>query len=92
MPDALSATDANRRPVIWTVSVTRLARLFREVSPEFDERAQTEAINLGFEDALEEIRRRLRTRSRFVVRAAVVPNQFAVDGPWTVLDSPWTVH
>ena len=70
MPDALSATDANRRPVIWTVSVTRLARLFREVSPEFDERAQTEAINLGFEDALEEIRRRLRTQRCDAVIAA----------------------
>ena len=70
MPESLSATAGTTRPSIWTVSVTRLARLFREVSPEFDDRARIDAINLGFEEALEEIRRRLKTQPCDAVIAA----------------------
>jgi transcriptional regulator, propionate catabolism operon regulatory protein len=48
-----------RLPVIWTVSVSRLAHLLREVAPEFDGRARIETLNLGFEDAVRHIRGRL---------------------------------
>lgn len=39
------------RPVIWTVSVSRLTGLLGDVIPEFDRRARIEQINLGFEEA-----------------------------------------
>lgn len=48
-----------RKPVIWTVSVTRLSELLRDVTPEFDGRARIEPINLGFEEAVRHIRDRL---------------------------------
>lgn len=47
------------KPVIWTVSVSRLSRLLRDITLEFDQDAQIEAINLGFDDAVEAIRERL---------------------------------
>jgi len=50
---------AAARPVIWTVSVSRLSTLLRDVTPEFDARAKIEPIALGFEEAVTEIRRRL---------------------------------
>ncbi len=58
------------KPVIWTVSVTRLSRLLADVAPEFDRRARIEPINLGFEDAVTEIRRRLRSEDCDVLVAA----------------------
>ena len=46
-------------PAIWTVSVTRLSRLMREVTPEFDGRAVIDTLDLGFEEAVSHIRERL---------------------------------
>ena len=40
------------RPVIWTVSVSRLSRLLQDVTPEFDTRADIENIHLGFDEAV----------------------------------------
>ncbi len=37
------------KPVIWTVSVTRLFELFRDISLEFDHLANITPIQLGFE-------------------------------------------
>lgn len=51
--------DASR-PVIWTVSVSRLTGLLGDVIPEFDRRARIEQINLGFEEAVALINQRLR--------------------------------
>jgi propionate catabolism operon transcriptional regulator len=53
--------DPNDKPVIWTVSVTRLFDLFRDITPEFDDRANIEPINLGFDAAVQHIRKRLET-------------------------------
>jgi propionate catabolism operon transcriptional regulator len=43
--------DANDKPVIWTVSVSRLSDLFRDITLEYDSLATIEPINLGFDEA-----------------------------------------
>lgn len=62
--------DSSDKPVIWTVSITRLLDLFRDITPEFDERAHIEPINLGYEDAVRHIRERLTNERCDVVIAA----------------------
>lgn len=64
-----SAADGDK-PVIWTVSVSRLIELFRGITLEFDDRATIEPINLGFEDAVRHIRERLTTERCDAVIAA----------------------
>ncbi|WP_237387628.1 propionate catabolism operon regulatory protein PrpR [Xenorhabdus sp. Sc-CR9] len=51
----------NNKPVIWTVSVSRLFDLFRDITPEFDHQAEITPIQLGFEYAIQHIRKRLET-------------------------------
>ncbi len=63
-------TPESHLPAIWTVSVTRLSRLVQEVTPEFDGRAAIDTINLGFEEAVTEIRERLRDEDCDVVLSA----------------------
>ncbi len=63
-----SVSDA--RPVIWTVSVSRLSGLLRDVTPEFDARAKIENIHLGFEQAVTTLRGRLRRERCDVIIAA----------------------
>lgn len=46
------------KPVIWTVSITRLFDLFRDISLEFDHLATIIPIRLGFEEAVQHIRAR----------------------------------
>jgi propionate catabolism operon transcriptional regulator len=53
--------DSSDKPVIWTVSVSRLAELFRDITLEYDNFATIEPINLGFDDAARHIRERLAT-------------------------------
>jgi propionate catabolism operon transcriptional regulator len=53
--------DANDKPVIWTVSVSRLSDLFRDITLEYDSLATIEPINLGFDEAAKYIRERLAT-------------------------------
>ena len=48
------------KPIIWTVSVSRLFTLFRDISPEFSEQADITPLNLGFEQAAEAVRERLK--------------------------------
>ena len=48
------------KPIIWTVSVSRLYTLFRDISPEFSAQADITPLNIGFEQAAEEVRRRLK--------------------------------
>lgn len=48
------------KPIIWTVSVSRLYTLFCDISPEFSAQADITALNIGFDQAVEEVRRRLK--------------------------------
>ena len=57
-PAPLADSD---KPVIWTVSVSRLAELFRDITLEYDALATIEPVNLGFDDAVRHIRERLAT-------------------------------
>ncbi|MEY4022369.1 MAG: propionate catabolism operon regulatory protein, partial [Pseudomonadota bacterium] len=49
------------KPVFWTVSISRLFDLFRDITLEFDQQATIEPIQLGFEEAVAHIRERLQT-------------------------------
>jgi transcriptional regulator, propionate catabolism operon regulatory protein len=62
--------DPNDKPVIWTVSVSRLTDLFRHITLEYDHRATIEAIHLGFDDAVRHIRERMATERCDAVIAA----------------------
>ncbi|WP_373991175.1 propionate catabolism operon regulatory protein PrpR [Duganella sp. BuS-21] len=62
--------DANDKPVIWTVSVSRLSDLFRDITLEYDNLATIEPINLGFDEAAKYIRERLATERCDAVIAA----------------------
>ena len=65
VPD--NATD---KPVIWTVSVSRLSDLFRDITLEYDHLASIEPVNLGFDEAARHIRERMATERCDVVIAA----------------------
>ncbi len=58
---ALPPRDSGSKPVFWTVSSSRLHDMFRDIRPEFDDRASIELIRLGFDDAVAHIRERLQT-------------------------------
>ena len=68
--DLPAPASADSRPVIWTVSVSRLSRLLHDVTPEFDTRAQIENIHLGFEEAVTTLRGRLQRERCDVLIAA----------------------
>ncbi len=55
------AGDPNQKPVIWTVSVSRLSDLFRDITLKYDDRAIIEPIDLGFDEAARYIRERMET-------------------------------
>lgn len=61
MASAHAEERDNNKPVIWTVSVSRLFDLFRDITPEFDHQANITPIQLGFERAVQHIRKRLET-------------------------------
>ncbi len=58
------------KAVIWTVSISRLFDLFRDIMPEYHDQADISPINSGFEDAVELIRQRLQTERCDAVIAA----------------------
>ena len=62
--------DATDKPVIWTVSVSRLYDLFRDITLEYDDLATIEPINLGFDEAARHIRERMATERCDAVIAA----------------------
>src|SRR3954471_6119029 len=62
--------EATDKPIIWTVSISRLFDLFRDLTVEFDDRAIIEPIHLGFEDAVRHIRERIATERCDAVIAA----------------------
>ena len=71
MPKSYAETaDQIDKPVFWTVSISRLFNMFRDITPEFDDRAVIVPINLGFEDAVDHIRARLDTERCDAVIAA----------------------
>ena len=53
------ALHPDDKPVIWTVSVSRLSELFRDITLEYDALATIEPVNLGFDEAARHIRERL---------------------------------
>ncbi len=53
--------DTSDKPIIWTVSISRLFDLFRDIMPEYNDRAIIEPIHLGFEEAVSHIRERMAT-------------------------------
>jgi propionate catabolism operon transcriptional regulator len=63
-------TDTSDKPVIWTVSVSRLSDLFRDITLEYDHLAAIEPIQLGFDEAARHIRERMATERCDVVVAA----------------------
>ena len=62
--------DPADKPVIWTVSVSRLSELFRDITLEYDALADIEPINLGFDEAARHIRERLASERCDAVIAA----------------------
>ncbi len=62
--------ETHDKPVIWTVSVSRLFDLFRDITLEYDHVARIEPINLGFDDAARHIRERMASERCDVVIAA----------------------
>ncbi|TFW18549.1 propionate catabolism operon regulatory protein PrpR, partial [Massilia arenosa] len=62
--------DAADKPVIWTVSVSRLSDLFRDITLEYDHLATIEPIHLGFDEAARHIRERMATERCDVVISA----------------------
>jgi propionate catabolism operon transcriptional regulator len=62
--------DSPEKPVIWTVAISRLSDLFRDITLEFDERATITPIRLGFEDAVSHIRERVASERCDAVIAA----------------------
>jgi propionate catabolism operon transcriptional regulator len=57
-------------PVIWTVSVSRLSDMFRDITLEYDHLATIEPIHLGFDEAARHIRERMATERCDIVIAA----------------------
>ena len=64
------AAELPDKPVIWTVSVSRLSDLFRDITLEYDHLASIEPVNLGFDDAARFIRERMAVERCDVVIAA----------------------
>ncbi|MQR01671.1 propionate catabolism operon regulatory protein PrpR [Glaciimonas soli] len=69
-PATRDASNPNQKPVIWTVSVSRLSDLFRDITLEYDDRAIIEPIHLGFDEAVRHIRERMETERCDAVIAA----------------------
>jgi propionate catabolism operon transcriptional regulator len=65
-----SLPESADKPVIWTVSVSRLSDLFRDITLEFDHLATIEPIQLGFDEASRHIRERMATERCDVIIAA----------------------
>ncbi len=53
--------DRGNAPVFWAVASSQLFDMFRDLTPEFDDRADIELIQLGFDEAVAHIRARLQT-------------------------------
>jgi len=58
------------KPIIWTVSISRLFDLFRDIMLEYADVAHIEPIQLGFEDAVKVLRERMQTERCDAIIAA----------------------
>jgi propionate catabolism operon transcriptional regulator len=67
-PSALR--DTHDKPVIWTVSISRLFDMFRDIMVEYDVSADIEPIHMGFEEAAQYLKERLQTERCDAVIAA----------------------
>jgi propionate catabolism operon transcriptional regulator len=65
-----SLPETGDKPVIWTVSVSRLSDLFRDITLEYDHLALIEPIHLGFDEAARHLRERMDSERCDVVIAA----------------------
>jgi len=63
-------TRDQEKPVIWTVSISRLFDMFRDIMVEYDANADIVPLHLGFEEAIQHIRERLQTERCDAVIAA----------------------
>jgi len=68
--DSPRTSSAGDKPIIWTVSVSRLSALFRDITVEYDHLASIEPLHIGFDEAATHIRERLATEHCDVVIAA----------------------
>jgi len=68
--DSPRPSSAGDKPIIWTVSVSRLSALFRDITVEYDHLASIEPLHIGFDEAATYIRERLATEHCDVVIAA----------------------
>jgi propionate catabolism operon transcriptional regulator len=62
--------ESGDKPVIWTVSVSRLSDLFHDITLEYDHLCLIEPIHLGFDEAARHIRERMASERCDVVIAA----------------------
>ena len=62
--------DNQDKPVIWTVSISRLFDMFRDIMVEYDVSADIEPIHMGFEEAAQYLKERLQTERCDAVIAA----------------------
>lgn len=62
--------DSHEKPVIWTVSISRLFDMFRDIMVEYDVSADIEPIHMGFEEAAQYLKERLQTERCDAVIAA----------------------
>ncbi|MES2041754.1 MAG: propionate catabolism operon regulatory protein PrpR [Pseudomonadota bacterium] len=62
--------DNQDKPVIWTVSISRLFDMFRDIMVEYDVSADIEPIHMGFEEAAQYLKERLLTERCDAVIAA----------------------
>ncbi len=62
--------DTLDKPVIWTVSISRLFDMFRDIMVEYDVSADIEPIHMGFEEAAQYLKERLQTERCDAVIAA----------------------
>lgn len=69
-PTPTATGESVDKPVFWTVSISRLADLFRDITMDYDARATIEPIRLGFDEAVSHIRERLLTERCDAVIAA----------------------
>ena len=70
MKPPVHTRDTPDRPVIWTVSISRLFDMFRDIMLEYDGQAEIIPLQMGFEQAVEHIRTRLVTERCDAVIAA----------------------
>jgi len=68
--DSPRSSSVGDKPIIWTVSVSRLSALFRDITVEYDHLASIEPLHIGFDEAATYIRERLATEHCDVVIAA----------------------